>query len=393
MFSIHLNPSRESSLLRKHPWVFSGAIQKTEGNPQAGDTVEIYSAKNQWLGRGAYSPQSQIRARVWTFDEQEKINADFFKRRIERAIHFRAEIFPDASAFRVVYGESDGLPGVIADRYADFLVVQFLSAGAEKWKQEIVAALNEFIPNKGIYERSDASVREKEGLPLQKGLLSGTEPPDCIEITESDYKFLVDVRNGHKTGFYLDQRENRAIVSKESKGKEILNCFSYTGTFAVAALKAGAKQVTNIDSSADALKLAEQNAALSKLDASKIENVVGDVFSVLRKYRSEQRRFDIIILDPPKLAEAKQHLEKAARAYKDANLLAFQLLKPNGTLFTFSCSGLLEDALFQKIVADAALDAGREAVIAQRMFQSPDHPVALNFPEAGYLKGLVCKVR
>ena len=391
VFKIHLNPSRESSLLRRHPWIFSGAIERVEGNPQSGDTVEILSAKKQWLGRGAFSPQSQIRVRVWTFDEQEKIDAAFFQKKLNRALLLRNAILPGASSYRLVYGESDGFPGLIVDRYHDFLVAQFLAAGVEKWKQEIVAALNEVIPNKGIYERSDASVREKEGLPLQKGLLTGAEPPELIEIEEGDYKFLVDVRNGHKTGFYLDQRENRMLVAKNAKGADILNCFAYTGAFAVAALKGGAKHVTNIDSSADSLKLADQNTTLNKLDLSKTENVVGDVFSVLRKYRSEQRRFDIILLDPPKLAESKQHLEKAARAYKDANLVAFQLLNPGGMIFTFSCSGLLEDMLFQKIVADAALDAQREVSILHRMFQSPDHPVALNFPEAGYLKGLVCR--
>lgn len=391
VFKIHLNPSRESSLQRKHPWIFSGAIHQVEGNPQSGDTVEIYSSKKQWLGRGAFSPHSQIRARIWTFDEQEKIAPDFFQKKLKRAIDYRNEIFSAASACRLVYGESDGLPGLIVDRYSDFLVIQFLSAGTEKWETEIVAVLNELIPNKGIYERSDASVREKEGLPLQKGLLTGAEPPELIEIQEGDYKFLVDVRNGHKTGFYLDQRESRMLVAKNAKGADILNCFAYTGAFAITALKAGAKHITNIDSSADSLKLAEQNAALNKLDGAIMENVVGDVFSVLRKYRSEQRRFDVVLLDPPKLAESKQHLDKATRAYKDANLIAFQLLNPGGMLFTFSCSGLLEDTLFQKIVADAALDAGREVVIVQRMFQSPDHPVALNFPEAAYLKGLVCK--
>lgn len=363
-----------------------------EGNPQQGDTVEIFSAKKQWLARASYSPHSQIRARVWTFDEQEDIAPVFFQKRIQRALLHRTVLLPEANSYRLIYGESDGLPGLIVDRYGDFLVAQFLAAGVEKWKQEIVDALNAALPNKGVYERSDAGVREKEGLTLQSGLLSGTEPPGFIEIEENEFRFLVDVRNGHKTGFYLDQHYNRNLLCRYAAGNDILNCFAYTGAFAVAALKAGAKRVTNIDSSADSLQLAVKHVALNQLDVSKMENVTGDVFSVLRKYRSEQRMFDLIILDPPKLAEAKQHLEKAARAYKDANLVAFQLLKQGGILFTFSCSGLLEDSLFRKIVADAALDAGREARIEHRMFQSPDHPVALNFPEAAYLKGMVCRV-
>lgn len=391
MPAIHLKPSRESSLLRRHPWIFSGAIQKEEGTPQFGGTVEIFSAKRQWLGRAAYSPHSQIRARIWTFDENEKVDDDFFQRRLQRSIHYRDNLFPKGTACRLVYGESDGLPGLIVDRYANFLLVQFLAAGVDKWKKEIVDALNNILPNDGIYERSDAGVREKEGLQLLTGVLSGTEPPQLIQIEENGMQLLVDVKTGHKTGFYFDQRDNRALLAKYAKDKIVLNCFAYTGGFAVSALKAGAQHVTNIDSSADALNLAEQNVTLNKLDASKMENVTGDVFSVLRKYRAENRRFDVIVLDPPKFAESMKHLEKAARAYKDINILGFQLLNPGGVLFTFSCSGLMEDTLFQKIVADAALDAGKEADIACRMFQAADHPVSLNFPEAAYLKGLVCR--
>ena len=392
MNSVALKPSREASFLRKHPWVFSGAISKTEGNPGSGETVDIISAKGNWLARGAFSPLSQIRARAWTFNENEKIDSGFFKKKLSKAIKLREEIFPGTSACRLIHGESDGLPGLIVDRYENFLVTQFMSAGAERWKQEIVSLLNELIPNEGVYERSDAGVREKEGLPLQKGLLSGNEPPDLIEITEGDSKFLVDIRNGHKTGFYLDQRDNRALAAKYARGTDLLNCFSYTGSFGMAALKSGANHITNIDSSADALKLAERHAALNKLDSSKLENVDGDVFAILRKYRNEGRQFDTVILDPPKFVESRKHLEMAARGYKDINMLAFQILKPGGLLFSFSCSGLLDVSLFQKIVADAALDAGREAVILHRMTQSADHPVALNFPEGTYLKGFLCKV-
>ncbi|HXH19914.1 MAG TPA: class I SAM-dependent methyltransferase [Chitinophagales bacterium] len=399
MISVILKPNREPSLLRHHPWLFSGAIAQVNGSPQAGDTVDVFSANKIWLGRGAFSPQSQIRIRIWTFDEKEALNVDFFRKRLKRAIDNRSHpsqgwnrYLPESSACRMVYGESDGLPGLIVDRYGNFLVTQFLSAGAERWKSEIVTLLNELLPNEGIYDRSDAGIREKEGLPLQKGLLSGKEPPELIEIQEGDCKFLVDARNGHKTGFYLDQRYNRALVAHCANDADVLNCFAYTGSFGVAALKAGAKSVTNIDSSADALKLAEKNNALNGLDKAKTENVVGDVFALLRKYRSDDRKFDVVILDPPKFVESLRHLEKAARGYKDINLLAFQIIKPGGWLFTFSCSGLLDAALFQKLVADAALDAGREALIVHRMNQSADHPVALTFPEGSYLKGLACKI-
>lgn len=393
MISVILKPSREASLLRRHPWIFSGAIDEVKGNPASGDTVDVFSAKGQWLARGAFSPQSQIRVRVWTFDEAEKIDKDFFRNRLLRAIRFREEICPLGSACRLVYGESDGLPGLIADRYKSFSVVQFLSAGAERWKMQIVSLLDDLHPSEGIYERSDADVRQKEGLPLQQGVLSGSEPPMLIEIEEGGCKFLVDVRKGHKTGFYLDQRDNRALVAAVARGKEILNCFSYTGAFAVAALKAGAENVINVDASAGALHLAAMNCQLNGLKLSQMQNVEGDVFAVLRKYRSEDRKFDVVILDPPRFAESVKHRERAARGYKDINMLAFQIIKPGGLLFTFSCSGILEETLFQKIVSDAALDAGRDAAIIHRMSQAADHPAALNFPEATYLKGFLCKVR
>jgi len=389
--AITLKPSREASLLRKHPWIFSGAIAQVNGSPSIGETVDVFSAKHVWLARGAFSPHSQIRVRIWSFDEKENPDQDFFYKRLTQAAELRSEILPGESTCRLVHGESDGVPGLVVDRYENFLVTQFLSAGAEKWKNEITEMLKEIISCDGIYDRSDAEVREKEGLPLRKEVLSGKEPPQLIEIKEGDCKFLVDIRNGHKTGFYLDQRDNRALIARYASGAEVLNCFAYTGGFGVTALKAGARAVTNMDTSADALALAKKNFALNGLDLTKVNNAEGDAFALLRKYRAEGKEFDLIIIDPPKFVESAKHVEKAARGYKDINMLAFQLLRPGGMLFTFSCSGLLDASLFQKIVADAALDACRDAVILHRLTQSPDHPVALNFPEAGYLKGLVCR--
>ncbi|MGQ0603945.1 MAG: class I SAM-dependent rRNA methyltransferase, partial [Anaerolineales bacterium] len=349
-----------------------------------------------WLARGAYSPHSQITLRVWTFNPDEMIDASFFRHRLERAITARST-FPSlhSTAIRLINAESDGLPGLIADGYADFVVCQFLSAGAEKWKAEIVAALRELVPCmpcRGIYERSDVDVRGKEGLPPVTGVLAGERPPAQVEIEEHGCRFLVDVLHGHKTGFYLDQRDNRAALLPYVAGREVLNCFAYTGGFGVAALKGEAVHVTNIDSSAPALEIARRNFELNAADASQFTLHVGDVFTVLRQYRDSRRQFDVIVLDPPKFAETKAQVERAARGYKDINLLAFKLLRPGGVLFTFSCSGGLEPALFQKIVADAALDAGREAQIIKRLSQSADHPVALNFPEGEYLKGLACRV-
>lgn len=394
MASIILKAQREKSLLRQHPWIFSGAIAKIHGSPQPGETVDILTANEKWCGRGAFSPHSQIIVRVWTFNVEEEVSPALFRSRLQRALSSRVPLLEryDTDACRLVNSESDGIPGLIVDRYGDFLVCQFLAAGTEFWKQTIVKQLAELIPNKGIYERSDVAVREKEGLPELTGVLSGQEPPEFIEIREGQYRFMVDIRHGHKTGFYLDQRDNRAFVAEYAGSSEVLNCFSYTGGFTVAALMGGAANVTNIESSADALQLGLRNVKLNGLDIAKVENMEGDVFTIMRQYRDSDRRFDAVILDPPKFAGSRGQLMRACRGYKDINLLAIKLLRPGGILFTFSCSGLVDKDLFQKIVADAALDAGREAQIIRWLSQATDHPTALNFPEGNYLKGLVCRV-
>ncbi|WP_372678615.1 class I SAM-dependent rRNA methyltransferase [Desulfosarcina sp.] len=393
--SITLKPKREKSLRNRHPWVFSGAIARVDGQPRPGDTVDVLAADGRWLAWGAYSPHSQIRVRAWSFDQAEAIDPVFFERRLQQALDLRQRIISSAvtNACRLVAGESDGLPGLIVDRYDRWVVCQFLSAGTERWKSIIVDYLNDLVSNRlGIYERSDVDVRKKEGLTPATGPLSGAEPPDQVDIQENGCRYRVDIKGGHKTGFYLDQRDNRACVAAYAKGADMLNAFAYTGGFAVAALKAGAAHVVNIDSSASALDLARTHVALNDLDIARVDHETGDVFSLLRRYRSDARSFDIIVLDPPKFVHAKGDLIRASRGYKDINRLAFELLRPGGTLFTFSCSGLMGRDLFQKIVADAALDAGRHAVILQWLNQSPDHPTALNFPEGSYLKGLVCRV-
>ncbi len=387
-----IKKDREKSLLRHHPWLFSGAIERIEGEPQLGETVELRAHDGRFLGFGAWSPKSQIAVRIWSFNPDDEINADFFRCKLSLAVKRRESLFEPnkTDAVRLVNAESDGLPGLIVDRYNGYLVVQFLSAGAEFWRETIVSALTEICPVTGIYERSDVEVREKEGLELRKGLLSGDEPSELIEICENSRRFLVNIRNGHKTGFYLDQRDNRQKITEFSAGREVLNCFAYTGGFALAALSAGAAKVTNIEASADALELLNRNLALNGFDPAKVENLTDDVFQVLRKFRDQGRSFDLIILDPPKFAESKSQIERASRGYKDINLLAFKLLQPGGILFTFSCSGQITPELFQKIVADSALDAGKSAQILVWLNQSADHPTALNFPEGHYLKGLVC---
>ncbi len=393
MNKIILKPGREKSLLRKHPWVFSGAIEKIIGNPQIGENVEVFSSKNIWLGRGAFSPQSQIRVRIWTFNESKNIDNTFFEKRIKSAVELRNLQFDkNTNAYRIINSESDGLPGLILDKYSDYLVCQFLSAGSELWKTEIIEAIKNVISAKGIYERSDVDVRKKEGLEIRLGNLFGEEPPDFIEIFENGIKFFVDIKKGHKTGFYLDQRDNRQLIVEYSDNKKVLNCFSYSGGFSLYALRAGAESVTNIDSSSEALKLILKNIEINSLPIKKNINVEGDVFKLLRKYRDENNLFDLIILDPPKFIESKANVEKASRGYKDINMLAFKILNKGGILFTFSCSGLMDRELFQKIVSDAALDAGRNVKIIKWLTQSLDHPVASNFPEGLYLKGLICYV-
>ena len=394
MAFVILKPKRDKSLLRHHPWVFSGAMAKTRGKPEPGETVDVVSPGGSWLGRGAYSPRSQIGVRIWTFNEGESVDETFFHNRLERALAIRHGLVrrQQLTGYRVVNAESDGLPGVIIDRYGDYLVCQFLTVGAEAWKDVIVAQIQNLMPVEGLFERSDSPVRDKEGLARRAGNLAGKAPPETIAFQEGPHRFWVDVRRGHKTGFYLDQRENRFEMNGLAEGAEVLNCFSFSGGFGVAALKAGARHVTNVDMSAAALELSQRNLVLNNLEPERVEHVEADVFKKLRYYRDAARRFDLIVLDPPKFADSRAQLKRASRGYKDINLLAIKLLRAGGYLFTFSCSGLMEPELFQKIVADAALDAGRETQIIKRLHQAADHPTALNFPEGHYLKGLLCRV-
>jgi 23S rRNA (cytosine1962-C5)-methyltransferase len=362
-----------------------------EGEPASGSTVDVLSSSKHFLARASYSPTSQIRARVWTF-EDEPVDKEFFRKQIRKAIEPRNSLpdFRDTDAIRLIYAESDRIPGLIVDRYGDVLILQSLTAGSEFWKETLADLLLEETGLSTIYERSDADVRELEGLESNVGLLRGMLPDSQIIIHENGLKFNVNLESGHKTGFYLDQRANRLRVRELAKDKDVLDSFCYTGGFTVNALAGGAKSVLSIDSSADALALAKQNVELNDLPLDKTNLVEGDVFQLLRKFRDENRSFDMIILDPPKFAPTAAQAERAARGYKDINLLAFKLLRPGGILVTFSCSGGVDAGLFQKIVAGAALDAGTDAKILEHLSQGPDHPVALHFPEAAYLKGLIC---
>ena len=389
MNALILKKGRERSLKRRHPWIFSGAVEKAGGKP--GETLQVRDIAGNPLALAAYSPKSQIRARVWTFDPAAAIDGNFFKERIRKALALREQLPASrhTNAMRLVHGESDGLPGLIVDRYADVLVAQFLAAGVEGFRDPILDALIEFSGCEAIFERSDAEVRNLEGLAPRVGFVRGNKNASRCPIIEYGLNFRVDVEQGQKTGFFLDQRENRQRVRALAGGRSVLDGFSYTGGFSIAALAGGARQVTAIESSAPALEVAKDNLAANPLDASKVEFAQADVFSHLRTLRDKAAKFDLIVLDPPKFAPTAAQAKNAARAYKDINLLAFKLLAPSGLLATFSCSGGVHADLFQSIVAGAALDAGADAKIIERFTAAADHPVALEFPEGDYLKGLL----
>jgi 23S rRNA (cytosine1962-C5)-methyltransferase len=390
---IVLREGREKSLQRRHPWIFSGAIEYIDGTPQCGDTLAIRDAEGNFLAWAAYNADSQITARVWSWHEKEVINKDFFRTKIAGALETRRTLIVKQSGngMRIIHGESDGLPGLIVDKYGDVLVMQLGSAGPEHWRETLADLLQELCSPVCIYERSDSDGREREGLQQRCGVVRGKLPAQ-VEVIENGLRFAVDVAAGQKTGYYLDQRDNRAFTGALAQDKDVLNCFCYTGGFSLYALRGGAKSVLSIDSSQEALQLAQDNVALNGLDASKAAWQCADVFEALRKLRDQNRKFDLIVLDPPKFAPTAAFAEKASRAYKDINLLALKLLRPGGLLFTYSCSGGISDELFQKIIAGAALDAGVDAQIVKKLHAAADHPVLLSFPEGAYLKGLVLRV-
>jgi len=370
-------------------------VDKLVGRARPGDTVEVLAANGRTLAKAAWSPQSKIRARVWTFDHDEIIDDAFFKRQVDAALARRQALpeLRDQDGLRLIHGESDGLPGVIADRYGDTVVLQLTAAGADKWRRAIVAALLRATGCARLYERSDSDVRRLEGLEPVSGWLLGAADAEPLWIVEHEVRMKVDVVAGHKTGFYLDQRDNRLLTRALAGGRATLNCFCYSGGFSLQALAGGARSVLSIDSSAPALALAVENLALNpKLPGERAEWRQADVFSELRTLRSDGRRFDLIILDPPKFAPSAAHAERAARAYRDINVCGFRLLNPGGLLMTYSCSGGIDGELFRQIVAGAAVDAGRPVRLLKRLAAPADHPVALNFSEGEYLKGLLCQV-
>ena len=393
MKAIRLRAGKERSLLRRHPWVFEGSVAGGKADP--GETVRVDDAEGRFLAWAAWSPQSLIRLRAWSFDEAERIDTAFFAGRIDAALAIRARLAVESDGVRLVHGESDGLPGVVVDRYADTLSAQFLSAGAERWKQVIADALVKSSGAARLFERSDTASRSREGLAPASGWLrlpAGDDRHTGVTVREHAWHLGLDVASGHKTGFYLDQRDNRRLFADTVRRfglARVLNCYGYTGGFSVAALAGGAAHVTAVDSSAPALARAKENVALNGFDAARHRALDADVNQTLRSLLAAGERFDAIVLDPPKLAPTAAHAERAARAYKDINRLALMLLQPGGALFTFSCSGAIAPDLFHKIVAGAGLDAGVDGLIYARLGAAPDHPMTVTFPEGDYLKGLV----
>jgi 23S rRNA (cytosine1962-C5)-methyltransferase len=409
MATLILHPGKEKSVLRRHPWLFSGAVAQLDGRARPGDTVDVVSHEGRPLGRAAWSPASQIRARIWSFDAAESIDHAFFKRRVAASVA-RRNALPELAGqqgLRLIHAESDGLPGVIADRYGDTVVLQLTTAGADKWRGAIADSLLRATGCARIYERSDVEVRKLEGLEAVTGWLRNAPLPpggggaggegEPLVIDENGVRMAVDIVGGHKTGFYLDQRENRRRVAELARGRRVLNCFCYTAGFSLQALAGGAREVVSVDSSGPALATAQRNLALNpQLDAARAIWREADVFAELRSLRAAGERFDLVILDPPKFANTAAHAERAARAYKDINLLGLQLLAPGGLLMTYSCSGGIGAELFARILAGAALDAGgstkMSARIVQHLHGAADHPVDLAFPEGEYLKGLLLQV-
>ena len=384
--SLHLKADRDRSMKRGHPWILSGAVAKVDGDPQPGDTVRIIAANGTELATASYSPFSALRARVWSFDPTVEITAGFIADTINKAVAQR-NVDPELThTCRLIFGDSDGLPGLTVDRYGEVAVMEINGVGIERWRDAVVSTLMKVEGITCVYERSEGADREREGLTVRNGLAAGVLPAKIYAI-EGNEKYIVNVEEGHKTGFYIDQRDSRKLVAALAPGLRVLNVFGYTGSFGIVAAKNGATSVTTVESSGPALELAKQNAELNGVDVGEV--IEGDAFEVLRRMRDRRAEFDLIILDPPKYSASAKHIERATRKYKDINLVGIKLLAPGGKLMTFSCSQSMDTDLFQKVVAGAAVDAKRDLRIIRRLGQPVDHPVHLHFPESEYLKGLL----
>ncbi len=394
MVEIKLKKGKEKAVLQRHPWVFSGAVDKLKGKPENGDVVKVLSANNDFLAYGYFNDQSRVAVRLLSWDESELINDEWYAQKIKRAIQSRTHLLSntDTNAYRLIFSEADFLPGLIVDQYADFLSVQILSTGIEKAKPVIIDVLVKLLKPKGIFDRSDATARTHEGITAENGLLWGETPPAFIAVKENGITYHINIAEGQKSGFYCDQRDNRQLLAAYADGKTVLDCFSYSGGFSLNALKNGATEVTSVDSSALAIETLKQNIDLNQFDGKSHVAIQSDVNKQLRAFKEEGKKFDIVVLDPPKYAPSRSALDRAARAYKDLNRLGLLLLESGGLLATFSCSGAVDIETFKQIIAWAALDAGKEVQVIKQFSQPEDHPVRLSFPEGEYLKGLLVRV-
>lgn len=394
MVEIKLKKGKEKAVWQHHPWVFSGALEKINGQPENGDVVRVVDATGSFLAYGYFNDQSRVAIRLIEWTEQTPVDEAWYIRKINDAIRLRRNILTDVgtTACRLIFSEADFLPGLIVDKYAEFLSVQILSSGMEKVKPILINALCNALNPKGIFDRSDANAREHEGIRSENGLLWGEAPPAFIEVKENGVRYHINIAEGQKSGFYCDQRDNRRLLAEYASGKNILDCFCYSGGFSLNALKSGAKSVTSVDSSALAITTLKQNITLNHLHDRTHTAIQCDVNKQLRMYKDAGEKFDIVILDPPKYAPSRSALDRAARAYKDLNRLGLSLLEAGGLLATFSCSGAVDIETFKQIVAWAALDAGKELQVIRQFSQPEDHPVRLSFPEGEYLKGLLVRV-
>lgn len=394
MVEIKLKKGKEKAVLQRHPWVFSGALEKIKGAPENGDVVKVISANNDFLAYGYFNDQSRVAVRLLEWDENNAINEDWYAQKINTAITSRSHLLSnkETNTYRLIFSEADFLPGLIVDKYADFLSVQILSTGIESAKPIIIDILCKALKPKGIFDRSDATARTHEGITAENGLLWGEVPAEFIAVKENGINYHINIAEGQKSGFYCDQRDNRRILAEYASGKSVLDCFSYSGGFSLNAFKNGAKEVTSVDSSALAIETLKQNIELNKFNSKNHTAIQSDVNKQLRAFKEEGKKFDLVVLDPPKYAPSRSALDRAARAYKDLNRLGLLLLESGGLLATFSCSGAVDIETFKQIIAWAALDAGKEVQVIKQFSQPEDHPVRLSFPEGEYLKGLLVRV-
>ena len=394
MIDVVLKKGKEKAVLQRHPWVFSGAIERVKGKPGNGAIVRLTDAAGKFMAYGFYNDQSRVALRLLEWDENAVVNEDWFRGAVAAAVSSRDSLLIDeyTNTCRLVFSESDYLPGLIVDKYAGHLAVQVLTSGMEKMMPVIIDELQTLLRPESIFDKSDASSRSHEGLETTNTSLTLNPPPEFVEVLENGIRYHINIAEGQKSGFYCDQRDNRKILASHAKGKKVLDCFSYSGGFTLNCLQQGAASVTSVDSSSLAIETLIQNLNLNNFDAKKVLVITSDVNKQLRKFREDGENFDIIVLDPPKYAPSRSALDKASRAYKDLNRLGMLLLNKSGLLATFSCSGAMDMETFKQVLAWAALDAGKQVQFIHQFCQPEDHPVRSSFPEGEYLKGLLCRV-